>query len=278
MLWSHNHGTPPIGNVVDARVGSISSEKYSGPALLLMNLFATEDEWAYADTIFRLVKSGFLRASSVGFRAKRVSYIEDQEERDALGLGRFGIVFEEMELLEHSPTSIPANPGALSQLRAVKSSGMLRPHDVDTLRELSRSEAIKSGSDSRKWKQLDSAWRTAWGYLFPEDKIGEHGDIDIPVPLELASHSPSSKTIACVDGLKSEIESLQADIDEIKTSIDSFSNEIELMKLGRRADQTNKAPSLDAASGTMLTVSSRMEAALRKLKSVNSENEDAEQA
>jgi hypothetical protein len=52
-----------------------------------------------------MVKRGFLRATSVGFRPKRDKYSWNEE--------RGGIDFEEQELLEFSVVPVPSNPEAL---------------------------------------------------------------------------------------------------------------------------------------------------------------------
>lgn len=78
-------------------------------------LFALEDDYPFAETIFKMVDRGFLKGNSVGFIPKKVYRVEDAEERAELGLGEYGVVFESQELLEDSVVPIGANPAALVQ-------------------------------------------------------------------------------------------------------------------------------------------------------------------
>jgi hypothetical protein len=68
--------------------------------------FATVDEYAFADTIYRLVKGGYIRTVSVGFNPIEYSFVNEKDRP-------FGIDFKKQELLEISPCPVPCNPNAL---------------------------------------------------------------------------------------------------------------------------------------------------------------------
>jgi hypothetical protein len=72
-----------------------------GERLLATAQFATRDQYPFADTVFQLIRGGFLRATSVGFLPTKWKYRSD------------GVDFEEQELLEFSVVPVPANPEAL---------------------------------------------------------------------------------------------------------------------------------------------------------------------
>lgn len=92
VLWAHSHRDLPIGKTI-----SLSIE---GNSLVAEAEFATHP---FAETVFQLLKGGFLRAVSVGFKA--LKYVVNEQ--------RGGIDFERQELLEFSVCPVPANPMAL---------------------------------------------------------------------------------------------------------------------------------------------------------------------
>jgi HK97 family phage prohead protease len=106
VLWAHSHYTPPIGRGEKVRV--------VGKTLKAVAEFAPADVHPLAETVFQLLKGGFLRATSVGFHPKRGAYSWNDE--------RGGYDFEKQELLEFSVVPVPANADALMQ---AKSAGVL---------------------------------------------------------------------------------------------------------------------------------------------------------
>lgn len=66
--------------------------------------FATKEQYAFADTVYQLIRGGFLNAARVGFLPQRHAY---NEARGGDSL--------EQELLEYSVVPIPANAEALSR-------------------------------------------------------------------------------------------------------------------------------------------------------------------
>lgn len=109
ILWGHalgfdSNADVPIGRALDIAV--------SDGALIGKLQFAV-DEYDKAATVFRLAKAGHVNAGSVGFRPLKTTFVEDPGEREKLGLGRYGVVFERSELLEFSLCAVPCNPNAL---------------------------------------------------------------------------------------------------------------------------------------------------------------------
>lgn len=99
----------------------------------------------------RLADAGFLRGSSIGFIPKVVRQDLSDAERALLGLGRFGYVVEEWELLELTVVPVGSNPEALK--RAV-AAGVLEPDDVSALRTRPNRVRVsgkrESGDDSMR--------------------------------------------------------------------------------------------------------------------------------
>jgi HK97 family phage prohead protease len=96
VLWAHDHRQPPVGQALSIGV--------DGDALVAEAKFADAETYAFADTVYRLLKKGFLRATSVGFFPKEWTYDED----------RGGYNFIANELFEFSIVPVPANPDALA--------------------------------------------------------------------------------------------------------------------------------------------------------------------
>ena len=102
VLWAHDHRQPPVGKALSVDV--------KDKALTTSAKFADVETYAFADTIYRLLKGGYLRATSVGFFPKEWTFDEDRK----------GYNFIAQELFEFSIVPVPANPDALSM--ALKSS------------------------------------------------------------------------------------------------------------------------------------------------------------
>jgi len=103
VLWAHDALAPPIGRTrnlfIDHR-GLIGDVEFAPPEV-----------YDFADTIFRLVRSGYIKAGSVGFLPIEFSLSKDKGRE-------FGIDFRRQELLEFSICPVPANPNALAEASA----------------------------------------------------------------------------------------------------------------------------------------------------------------
>jgi hypothetical protein len=106
VQFAHDYQQPPVG--IGLKTWA------SGKAAYMLVLFYDErvDPSGKADLIFRLVKSGGMKACSIGFVPLKVNFPKTTAERDRLGLGDFGVEYLESDLLELSPCPVPANPSA----------------------------------------------------------------------------------------------------------------------------------------------------------------------
>lgn len=107
VLWAHDASSPPIARALDVRVegGALkATAKFRTP------VNAKDAPGHFADSIYHMLKDGFLSAVSVGFVPKKWSFAEGEGRK-------FGIDFEEQELLEFSVVPVPANPDALIEAR-----------------------------------------------------------------------------------------------------------------------------------------------------------------
>lgn len=126
VIWSH--GRTAYADEPFAAADNVRVEQVDGVNALVADIRFAVDESEDAARRYRLAKSGFLSAGSVGFMPKETRQVEDSSERQRIGLGAYGVVFERQELLEYSLCGVPAHPGALQ--RAVKG-GQLEEADAD---------------------------------------------------------------------------------------------------------------------------------------------------
>ncbi len=102
-LWSHDSAAPPIGRALNV---GVEKGKLIGDIE-----FAPPEVSEFADSIYRLVDGGYLKAVSVGFRPKDWSFSKDKDRP-------YGIDFKSQILLEISVCSVPCNPSALQEARS----------------------------------------------------------------------------------------------------------------------------------------------------------------
>ena len=188
MPYSHEWDRPPIGRHIGWEVAARKDGDYSGPALWLLALFAKAGDFEWADSIYRLVKSGILVGGSVGFYSTKLIDVKDDEERAKLGLGRWGYILDENHLLEFSPTTIGANAGAVAILPEAKQRG-LEAADVQVLREIYRQDVAKGSRSSQEWEEIDGKLRGAASTLFPGARFNRHKSLDEPI-VEVKAETP----------------------------------------------------------------------------------------
>lgn len=102
-LWCHDSYSPPIGRA--SNVGPIGSKLMGDIEFMVAEISA------FADTIFRMVNAGFIKAVSVGFIPLEWTFVQDKDRP-------YGINFTKQELLEISLCAIPCNPNALQEAKA----------------------------------------------------------------------------------------------------------------------------------------------------------------
>ena len=98
VLWGHDYSGTPIGTGHSIKVSEDGNKVYATVK------FISEGIDPLADRVYRLVKDGVIRTTSVGFRPIEWEFIKDDDSG--------GIEFFKQELLEFSIVPIPCNPGA----------------------------------------------------------------------------------------------------------------------------------------------------------------------
>ncbi len=102
-LWAHDSYSPPIGRA--SNIGPVAGK-------LMGDIeFMPADISAFADSVFRMVQGGYVKAVSVGFRPIEWTFTNDKDRP-------YGIDFTKQELLEISVCPVPCNPNALLEARA----------------------------------------------------------------------------------------------------------------------------------------------------------------
>lgn len=103
IIWGHDYSLPPIGRAEGIKV--------ENGQLVADIVWDTEQE--RGATVARQFSQGFLNSVSVGFRAGSAtprSGLDDNDERKGAG----GFILADLELLEISAVTVPANPRALA--------------------------------------------------------------------------------------------------------------------------------------------------------------------
>lgn len=113
FLWGHDGYGGLVGAPnIDSVIGRVIAHRKSAGAFDIDVEFAPKSVNERAEQAFRLVKSGFLNAVSIGF-SPRIWHEEKPEDENAPPV----IVFDEVDLLEVSLVPIPSNPDALALTR-----------------------------------------------------------------------------------------------------------------------------------------------------------------
>lgn len=105
VLFGHDSGS--VENVI----GRAHNLRVQGEQLVGDIEFMTEEVNPQAETVYRMVKGGFLKTVSVGFLPLEWAATKDKARPG-------GIDFRKQELMEVSIVPIPANPNALAQAKA----------------------------------------------------------------------------------------------------------------------------------------------------------------
>lgn len=200
MPFNHNWHQLPVGVHLSWEVRNKVSEDYVGPSLLLQSLYATKEQLpeGMGDSLYRLTLARMLRMNSVGFSSGRVIVIEDDKERNELGLGRWGAILDDNLLLEDSPTLIGANPGALLATNSAKKAG-LKLEDLTTLREINR----QNSETEEQFENTDDSILKAAKKLFGEEL---NSDRDITKEFELEESKTSTVFASILNSMEDEEE------------------------------------------------------------------------
>lgn len=197
MLYAHRWDDPPIGTVLNWEVMPRSSRAYNGRSLRLMPLFATKEQYEWADTIFRLAKARFLRTGSVGFYSDNIIQVRDPNERMRMGLGNMGVIYDRNNLIEWTVAPVPANQGALQSLSLVARKGLLKGDDLPVVTDIFKSSVKRGAGDAEKIRDIEKAVGNYWNRLFPATKTVSTVDTTKALPQSYREAEGSQRCENC---------------------------------------------------------------------------------
>jgi HK97 family phage prohead protease len=213
VLWAHDHRQPPVGQALSVGV--------EGGDLVASAKFADAETYAFADTVFRLLKKGFLRATSVGFFPKEWTYDED----------RGGYNFIGQELFEFSIVPVPANPDALAlavadgidcapiKEWAEQTLDMWKPDDSVALwipraqiEELHKSLGGEPTTVTIEDKEKEFKEKVVEPILTVAEEESEAEKLEFKLTEEFDEEDPEDSDLGVIDD---ELESLKAQVDQL---------------------------------------------------------------
>lgn len=145
VLFAHDYDSLPVAKA--------TTVEQQGDKLIATAEFASKELNPMAEQVFQMLKAGFLKGASVGFRPLTFNYNEE----------RGGIDFEEQELLEFSVVPVPANAQALmaAGLDGVDTEVMRgwAEKTLDALNDASVSKGIAPSNVSTVAAPMDTPWK-----------------------------------------------------------------------------------------------------------------------
>lgn len=129
LLWSHNMdpavSTMPVGRIIGVykEVGTRADKKLA-KRLVFRTEFPAEGTYPFADLVYKMYESKFLRASSVGFRNIKLRRLDPSDDEDKKLIAEEGFdakhpygaaILEKNALMELSAVPVGSNPNALAK-------------------------------------------------------------------------------------------------------------------------------------------------------------------
>ena len=285
MPWSHNWYAPPIGRHLSWDVTNRSDSGYAGPATRTFGVFALPQHSKQADDVQKLVQAGMLPCCSVGFEPMDILDVKDTEERKKLGLGRWGVVYAKSALLEVSPTTIPANPGAVtfSLFKSAAEQQLLTPDNLAVLREIRRQEAMRTSDPEETFSKSEAALFELVKYIFPGYTMRRHTDIEEPVVSDEITQTENKSLLQSIEtnlaalkktlegcASKDEVSALTKSIDEVRGSVDELGGLVQDVRDSMdvpESDTTNEGEVEEPGEGSPLKLSA-LQTAFKKLQDI----------
>ena len=109
VQFAHDYTQPPVAHAIRAWYDP------AGNCIRAWALFFSKeiDPSGRADLIHRIAAANGMRACSIGFMPTETNRPQKAEDREALGLGEWGVEFVACDMMEFSPCPVPANPECL---------------------------------------------------------------------------------------------------------------------------------------------------------------------
>ena len=220
VLWAHDSRQPPV-----AKASSIG---VAGKNLVASAEFADAETYAFADTVYRLLKGKFLRATSVGFFPREWTYDEER--------GGYNLI--KNELFEFSIVPVPANPEALQM--ALKSGIDCAP--LRDWAEMTLDMWEPKGDHDRPpvsiWvpkSQIESVYKSLTpevvSVTFTMDRADSGNDALIPGPVTITFDEDEEAKLAAEEAkLAAEDAQMDEFVERLPETVATMSDEIEGLK------------------------------------------------
>jgi HK97 family phage prohead protease len=181
VLWAHDSSQPPIARALATYVDDSKAIKRTRSVAE----FVPADINPMAETVYRMLKDGWIRGVSIGFRTMKV----DPDPEDPQGY-----VISRAELLEYSVLPIPSNPRALKEARAA---------GIDTDPILEEAKRVLDGEAVMGWLKANAI--EVFNVL-----EGARASIVVSAPIvaaapAVAQPSPGQVKAAIADTLRAEV-------------------------------------------------------------------------
>lgn len=197
FVWAHDAYGGLSSPNPESIIGKVVGWKRSPDAFDIEVEFAPAEANPKAEQAFRLVKSGFLNAVSIGFLPLKE---HDEPYVDEGGVQRTRTVYDSVELLEVSLVPIPSNPEAVALMRdlarAIEAEGRgVVPKDVSDKKapeDTPWQKPTLSDFTDKSWDELTASERRriaghyAWAASSPPEAFGD---------LKLPHHRPSDGAV-----------------------------------------------------------------------------------
>lgn len=131
IYWNHQTNERPIAKAISVR-------KRKGDEVIVDVTFATAEENAFADSIYRLVRGNYINGGSVGITAD-MKDVEYPEKLTKMGGKEVRMIVHKSKLKEFSITPIPANENAVplnASLDKAMEDGIINEDEVKEFQNL----------------------------------------------------------------------------------------------------------------------------------------------
>ena len=130
VLAFHNGHSFPIGNII--KIWHDEAKRAIMGWVLFFDERLERSPEQIAETAFRYASSGAMKAGSIGFNPGEVRRPSD-EERKALRMPPYGVLYDKSDLMEFSVTPVPANPNATQRSFDVFSSAGIKDAEENAI-------------------------------------------------------------------------------------------------------------------------------------------------
>lgn len=215
ILFGHDHSSLPIGRATKV--------EHTNGKLMIDIQFATKDEYGFADTVYQLIKGGYLNALSIGAQVLEAEWMIDEEDRV---VGRH---FKKLDLLEVSVVPVPADAKAL--ITTIKAYGAMsstaEEYLLKTLEELPIETPALESEVAETKELVEQLWKT-----FAEPKVDK---------VEKETHVEDAVTQEEKDALLKRLGELEVKVAEQKQLGDAAQKFVGMMEMTVKALLTQAA-------------------------------------